>query len=211
MDLVADSLLHHLPSVELQTWVHCLHSHCCQVSLIVVSYSLCSGICKGKKVCTKSFNKFRLRSVFLLLCVVFQLCWSASWKEASVWLWRAVPARDRSLFSEGKSSVPFYIQCVTLTRSAFPSSSSLNITLCSRLRSCTWISAPRWTLHGTETAVHVRCPPTAPGSPPTQRCRTLHVSHPLLPKVLTHSTAGQHVQKSCNCMDAGAVVLFKKR
>lgn len=147
---------------------------------------------------------------FLFLCVVFQLCWSASWKEASVWLWRAVSARDSSLFSEGKSLVPFYIQRVTLTRSSFPSSSSLNITLCSRLRSCTWISAPHWTLHGTETAVHVRCPPTAPGSPPTQRCRTLHVSHPLLPKVQTHSTAGQHVQKSYNCMDAGAVVLLKK-
>lgn len=68
----------------------------------------------------------------------------------------------------------------------------LNITLCSRLRSCTWTSAPHWTLHRTETVVHVRYPRTAPWSPPTQRCRILHVSHPLLPKVLTHSTAGQN-------------------
>lgn len=66
-----------------------------------------------------------------------------------------------------------------------------------RHRSCTWTFAPRWTLRGTETAAHVRYPPTAPGSPPTQRCQILHVSHPLFPKVLTHSTAGQCVQNSC--------------
>lgn len=33
VDLAADALLHHVPSVELQAWVHRLHSHCCQVSL----------------------------------------------------------------------------------------------------------------------------------------------------------------------------------
>lgn len=74
----------------------------------------------------------------------------------------------------------------------------LSIPLCSRLRSCTWTSAPLWTLRGTERAAHVRFPPTAPGSPPPQQCQTPHVSHPLLPKVLTHSAAGENVQKSCS-------------
>lgn len=31
MDLAPDPLLHHLPPVELQTRVYCLHTHCCQV------------------------------------------------------------------------------------------------------------------------------------------------------------------------------------
>lgn len=48
-----------------------------------------------------------------------------------------------------------------------------------RHRSCTWTFAPRWTLRGTGTAAHVRYPPTAPGSPPTQRCQIPHVSHPV--------------------------------
>lgn len=67
----------------------------------------------------------------------------------------------------------------------FISSSGLTLCvehLCSRLRSCTWTSAPHWTLRRIETAAHVRYRPTAPGSPPTRPCRTLHVSHPLLPK-----------------------------
>lgn len=67
--------------------------------------------------------------------------------------------------------------------------SVLYTTLCYRLRSCTWTSVPHWTLRGTETVVHVRYPPTAPGNPPTQRFQTLHVSHPPLPKVLTHFTS----------------------
>lgn len=50
----------------------------------------------------------------------------------------------------------------------------------------------------TETAVPVLYPPTAPGNLPTQRCRTRHVSHPLLQKALSHSAAGQYVQKSCS-------------
>lgn len=85
----------------------------------------------------------------------------------------------------------------------------LYTTLRYRLKSSTWTSVQHWTLRGTETAAHVQYPPTAPGSPPTQRCQTLHVSHPLLPKVLTHSTPGQYVQKSCSCMAIGTVVLFE--
>lgn len=53
-----------------------------------------------------------------------------------------------------------------------------NVPLCPRLRSCIWTSAPHCTRRGTETAARGRCPPTAPGSPPTRRCRTLHVSPP---------------------------------
>lgn len=75
---------------------------------------------------------------------------------------------------------------------------TLNVHLCARLRSCTWTSAPRWTLRVTETAAPVLYPPTAPGNLPTQCCRTRHVSHPLLQKALSHSAAGQYVQKSCS-------------
>lgn len=130
---------------------------------------------------------------------MFQLCWSASRKEASARLWGAVSTGDCSLFREGQTSVALlhrmrilcnpvnllYVDFFTLFLFIF------------RHRSCTWTFAPRWTLRGTETAAHVRYPPTAPGSPPTQRCQILHVSHPLFPKVLTHSTAGQCVQNSC--------------
>lgn len=70
---------------------------------------------------------------------------------------------------------------VSLCASCKPDPLVLNAAPCSRLRSCTWTSAPRWTVRGTETVVHVRYPPTAPGSPPTQRCQTLHVSHPSAP------------------------------
>ena len=147
----------------------------------------------------------------VFLSAVIQLCWSASWEEESVWPWRALSTWDSSLLCEGK--VPrlllLYIQSVMPPRTKpYIWPSVLNMALCSRLRSCTWTSAPHWTLHGTKTAVHVRYPPTAPGSPPTQRCQTLHVSHPLLPKVLTHSTAGQHVQVSCSCMAAGNTVIY---
>lgn len=31
VDLASDPLLHHLPPVEFQTWVYCLHTHCCKV------------------------------------------------------------------------------------------------------------------------------------------------------------------------------------
>lgn len=80
------------------------------------------------------------------------------------------------------SSVKVSVQFrATFTRSVQIFPSALNFYSRFRLRSCTWTSAPRWTLRVTETAVHVRYPPTAPGSPPTQRCRTLHVSHPLFP------------------------------
>lgn len=74
----------------------------------------------------------------------------------------------------------------------------LSVNLCARLRSCTWTSAPRWTLRVTETAAPVPYPPTAPGNLPTQCCRTRHVSHPLLQKAFSHSAAGQYVQKSCS-------------
>ena len=39
MDLAADTLLHHLPPVELQARVHCLYQHRCQVrSFVVVAF-----------------------------------------------------------------------------------------------------------------------------------------------------------------------------
>lgn len=74
----------------------------------------------------------------------------------------------------------------------------LKVNLCARLRSCTWTSAPRWTLRVTETAALVLYPPTAPGNLPTQCCRTRHVSHTLLQKALSHSAAGQYAQKFCS-------------
>lgn len=97
MDLVADSLLHYLPPVELQTWVHCLHSHCCQVSL-VSSFCVCVHISSllGK-------GCIDLASLNTAFSVVLQLCWSASWKKESVWPWRSVATWDSPVLCEGNS------------------------------------------------------------------------------------------------------------
>lgn len=176
VDLVADPLLHHIPSVELQTWVHCLHSHRCQVSLGL-------GVC-----CWPAPINWNQTLSF------FQLCWSASWEEASVWFRRTVPTWDRSLFGEGKTSPDLLLLFFTVLNQTL----IWNVNLCARPRSCTWTSAPRWTLRVTETVAPVLYPPTAPGNLPTQCCRTRHVSHPLLQKALSHSAAGQYVPKSCS-------------
>lgn len=53
VDLVADPLLHHIPSVELQTGVHCLYSHRCQVSLARVPWGML--LVSLQKLKSKSF------------------------------------------------------------------------------------------------------------------------------------------------------------
>lgn len=59
------------------------------------------------------------RSVYKQAVLCSQLCSSASRKEASVWLWRAVSTRDRSLFSEGLASVALLCRmCIQWSRVA---------------------------------------------------------------------------------------------
>lgn len=114
---------------------------------------------------------------------------------------RSLPLQSRSHLS-----ALFYTMCIQCSRVTLYMLVSLCLFLLTfRHRSCTWTFAPRWTLRGKETAAHVRFPPTAPGSPPTQRCQILHVSHLLFPKVLTHSTAGQCGKNSCIHMNSIAV------
>lgn len=203
--MAADSLLYHVPPVELQTWVYCLHSHRCQVHLtasyVVLLFLRLLYVFFDAMVPPRLFNVW-----------ISKLCYVFSYAEVRAERRRAFGFEELSPPEIAPSSVkvwpqwPFYTECASnAIESLLICWFLFHFLFSFRRRSCTWTFAPRWTLRGKETAAHVRYPPTAPGSPPTQRCQILHVSHLLFPKVLTHSTAGQCVPNSCIHMISIAV------
>lgn len=116
----------------------------------------------------------------------FQLCWGSSWSEESFWSWGAFSTWDSPLLCEGKTQE---LPCMSARLQVWASVHWPQLCVPPRLRSCTWTCAPPWTLRGTETAAHARCPPTAPGNRPTRCCWTLCVSHLLSNLPTLHSSS----------------------
>lgn len=130
---------------------------------------------------------------------MFQLCWSAGREEASIWLWGAVSTRDRSLFSEGQTSVVLlhrvHILCNQVNHYMLISSlyfslfSGSGAVLGHLLHAGPSTGQKRWRTFGFL--------PQLPEVLPHSVVRFCMWVIPLFPKVLTHSTAGQCVQNSC--------------